>query len=262
MSQSIENLPDPSLTLKDKRREEVANLHARGQRIVDAWMVTAPTKISKQAGRAGALTLRREPSFLARVEYLKEEIANKFSPNFKTKEGRISAWEHIAEGYFAEEKTTSSADALKAVKELSNIYGDKEAAERERLKVDPSEICAWIMKARMQGLEPGEELVKTQQGLQTLADTIRKAFKLSGVFVETPARYAKTGVITASIHAKVDRGKGESAVKAIDTGCMGMTGFGGVVDKVSNEGAEGGSGHVLEGGGVVVDTPPPQIEGA
>ena len=185
---------DPSQPLPDKRRERIAKMHADGMDLHAAWINTSNRAIKKQSAYKMAVVLRKDKDFSERVLFLRsQKLSSSMIPDVTTAEGRRRVLQDVIGAYYRSE--ARAPEVISALKELSSIYGDREAMERERKRLDPADICAWLVSANMQGLTPGE-LIAQEDGLKRVARAVVEALGVDSVQVmlgEDVAAYRRKG---------------------------------------------------------------------
>jgi hypothetical protein len=182
---------DGTKPLADKRREKTAQKYAQGMQIHEAWSATAERPISRHAGHVGASMLRREPSFMARAQFLqhkfersktKSNTLESAMPDLSTRAGREQTQRDIVAAWYRGEARPN--DANSAISALSKMYGDADVRAQENARPDPGAVLAYVIESRLDGATLAEAMVSDYSGgLQRVADACRRALGVDAVTV-------------------------------------------------------------------------------
>jgi len=161
------HLPSPSNPLKRKRMEKEAQLHSDGMRLQDAILQSAPEKITRNTASSRVSKLHKDEAWMARYEYLKALKANDKGakptkpglgapigemPDLETSAGRRKVWVDIVSSFYS--GNLKSESALKALAELTKLYGDQEQAKAERERVPVEAIIGHLLQCELDGRDP------------------------------------------------------------------------------------------------------------
>ncbi len=187
--------------LLNKRYEQACQLVIKGYKLHDAGIKTANHKITKESGYQWASMRRKDPVFMARLEYLKEKAeklqggADKdndtslFMPQLETHADFIQF-------YTAKALSGSTRDeqAIKAALKLAEYLGIDKQVAKENEKPSVTALMSYILSLETSGVDPAR--FYKDKGLKALCEAFCKAFDLYGVLAQDDECIAQFGKIS------------------------------------------------------------------
>ena len=198
---------DPAEPLKNQKHELFARRLTNGEDPRDIYISLYPDCKSRETAAQGASRINRRAEIRARVNWLtdqrnpiKEVDPAQECPDLGTRAGRLRFYEVMARRAYEGDATGNTGMA--AIKELITLHGDREQIEMERTGVDPVQVCAYLIRAHLDGISPREAL---KVDLQAVAAAVVRALDVDACLLKVGDKSVAAGATTTIDHAKVSR---------------------------------------------------------